>query len=432
MPSSRRQFLERAFAAGAAGALLLSERWLPRVQAAVRRAGGRTAEALAADEDFWFDIQQAFAVDRSVINLNNGGVSPSPRVVQDALRRHLEFANQLPAHNQEAVLRLQVERVRQELARAFGCDPDEMAITRNASEALEICLLGIDLDPDDEVLTTTLDYPRMLQTLRQRELREAVRVRKIELPLPVRDPSEVVGAFARAITPRTRMILCSHVIFVTGQVLPVRELCRLGRELDIPVIVDGAHAFGQFPFTRDELGCDYYGTSLHKWLAACFGTGFLYVRKPRIEALWPLMPSPEPQGADVRKFEEIGTHPYANKLAIAEALTFHNAIGAERKAARLRYLRDRWALRLLEDRRVSLYTRLEPEHSCGLATLRIEGMDHAALQRRLWERHRILTVYIDYNGVNGVRVTPHVYTTIDEIDRFAAAVEQAMADESAG
>lgn len=424
MTPTRRDFLAGA---AALGTLALQDDWLARVEAAVNRAGARPPEALAGDESFWFEVQQAFAVDRSVTNLNNGGVSPSPRVVQDALRRHLEFANQLPAYNQESILKPQVETVRRGLARAFGCDAEEMAITRNASESLEICLLGFDLEPGDEVLTTTHDYPRMLTTLKQREARDGIKLVQVEIPAPARDPGDIVEAFARAVTPKTRLILCSHVVFVTGQILPVREICRLGRELDIPVIVDGAHAFAHFPFTRDELGCDYYGTSLHKWLTACFGTGFLSVRKEKIAPLWPLMAAPETLAADIRKFEEIGTHPYANKLAISEALALHNAIGPERKAARLRFLRDRWAQRLAADRRVSFYTRLEPEHCCGIATLRVEALEMDKLQRYLWERHRILTVFINYNGVVGLRVSPNVYTTVDEVDAFAAAVEEVLA-----
>lgn len=425
MTPTRRDFLAGA---AALGTLALQDDWLPRVEAAVNRAGARPPEALAGDESFWFEVQQAFAVDRSVTNLNNGGVSPSPRVVQDALRRHLEFANQLPAYNQESILKPQVETVRRGLARAFGCDAEEMAITRNASESLEICLLGFDLEPGDEVLTTTHDYPRMLTTLKQREARDGIKLVQVEIPAPARDPGDIVEAFARAVTPKTRLILCSHVIFVTGQVLPVREICRLGRELDITVIVDGAHAFAHFPFTRDELGCDYYGTSLHKWLTACFGTGFLSVRKDKVASLWPLMAAPDNLSADIRKFEEIGTHPYANKLAISEALALHNAIGPERKAARLRFLRDRWAQRLAADRRVSFYTRLEPEHCCGIATLRVEGLEIDKLQRYLWERRRILTVYINYNGVVGLRVSPNVYTTVDEVDAFSAAVEEVLSN----
>jgi len=427
MSTNRRDFLGRAVALGALGLAALRDDWQARVQAAQARAAGRSPEDVAADEDYWFEIKSAFTVDRSVINLNNGGVSPSPRVVQDAMRRHLEYANNAPARNLWQIQDPQVETVRERLARAFGCGVDEMAITRNSSEALEICLFGLDLKAGDEVLTSTLDYPRMINTIKQRGLREGVVLRQIDLPLPVEDHAQVVAAFRKGITPKTKLLLCSHVIFLTGQILSVRDVVRLGREHDIPVIVDGAHAFAHFPFTRDELECDYYGTSLHKWLTAPHGTGFLYVRKQRIADLWPLMAAPEPRGGDIRKFEEIGTHPAANRLAIAEALTFHEAIGPARKAARLRYLRDRWVRRLTADKRVTLYTRLEPQHACGIATMKLDGVDPARVVEHLWNQHRIIVVNIVHDIIKGVRVTPNVYTTVEEIDLFCDAMEALLA-----
>jgi len=398
------------------------------VQSAVRRAGDMPPDALAGREDFWFQIQQAFAVDRSLINLNNGGVNPSPRVVQDALRRHLEFANQAPSRNMWQIQDPQVETVRAGLAEAFGCSPEEMAITRNASEALEIMIYGMDLREGDEVVAAEFDYPRMINTYRQRGQREGIRLVLIPIRSPVEDFDEVVEAYRRAITPRTKVILCSHVVFVSGQIMPVRDLCRLGREHGIPVVVDGAHAFAHIAFRRDDLECDLYGTSLHKWLTAPFGTGFLYVRREHIESIWPLMAAPEPRSDNIRKFEEIGTHPAANRLAIAEALTLYRAIGPQRKEARLRYLRDRWARRLMQDKRVKLWTRLEPQHGCAFATFQIDGVDNAKLVQHLWHEHRIIVTRIDYGGVQGVRVSPNVYTTVEEIDRFCDAVEQVLAN----
>lgn len=431
MPPTRRDFLRQTLALSALGGALLREDWLECVQAAQRSAGGRTPEQLAADEDFWIGIQQAYAVDRSVINLNNGGVSPSPRVVLEALRRHYEFANQLPARHLWQVQDPQVENVRARLALAFGCETEEMAITRNASEALEICICGIDLEPGDEVIACELDYPRMLNTFRQRELRDGIVLRLVPVRCPVQDLEEVIEVYRRAITPRTRVLLVSHVVFVTGQIFPVRRLVRLGHEHGLLVIIDGAHAFAHFPFSRDELECDYYGTSLHKWLTAAHGTGFLYVRRDRIGPLWPLMAAPEPRGTNIRKFEEIGTRPAANYLTIAEALTLHNSIGPARKAARLRYLRDRWASRLTADPRIRLYTRMEPEHGCAFATFQIDGVEPARLVEHLWTKHKIFTAGIDYppdtHAVRGVRVSPNIYTTAEEIDMFCAAVEDVLA-----
>ncbi|MCH7870852.1 MAG: aminotransferase class V-fold PLP-dependent enzyme [Planctomycetes bacterium] len=425
---SRRRFMQHAVAAGALGALFLREDALERVHAAGRRVDGRGAEEVAADEDYWFAVQQAFTVDRSLINFNNGGVSPSPAVVQEAMRRHLEYANNAPSRNLWQLQDPEVETVRARLARTFGCDSEEMAITRNSSESLEICIYGIDLARGDEVLTNDQDYPRMINTYKQRELREGIVVKSVPVPAPVDDPAELLDAYARGITPRTKVILVSHIVNLTGQIFPVRDIVRLGRERGIPVISDGAHAFAHWPFSRDELECDYYGTSLHKWLTAPHGTGFLYVRKSKIGSLWPLMAAAEPKSDDIRKYEEIGTHPAANRLAISEALTFHHGIGPARKAARLRYLRDRWANRLLQDKRVRLYCRLDPQHSCGIATVTVDGIDNGKLSSYLFKKHRIITTTIGHKQIKGVRVSPNVYSTINEVDMFCEAVEEVLAN----
>src|SRR5215813_679715 len=339
-------FTRRKFLKSLAITAAFCEGGLERIFAATSALAGTSPEKVAGDEDFWREIQQAFTVDRSLINLNNGGVSPSPRVVQDAMRRYLEFSNSAPTVTMWQVLEREIEGVRRRLAAAFGCDPEEMAITRNASESLEICIFGLNLKPGDEVLTTNQDYPRMLTSWRQRERREGIKIKTISFPVPPPSMDDLYQRFERAITPKTKVILVCHITNLTGQIFPIKRICQLGRERGIEVIVDGAHAFAHFPFKHADLDCDYYGTSLHKWLLAPHGTGFLFVRKSKIQKLWPLMAAATNQNADIRKFEEIGTHPAANHNAIAEALTFHEGIGIERKAARLRYLKERWARRL--------------------------------------------------------------------------------------
>jgi selenocysteine lyase/cysteine desulfurase len=385
-------------------------------------------QQVAADELFWFQAQQAFTIDRSLINLNNGGVSPSPAIVQAAMKRHLDYSNTAPTHAMWRVLEPQREGVRQQLARLFGCDAEEVALTRNASESLQICQFGFDLEPGDEVLTTNQDYPRMINTWKQREQREGVTLKEFPIPVPSENPQEIVERFAEAITPRTRLILMCHVINLTGQILPVREVVAMARARGIPVIVDGAHAFAHFVFTRQDLDCDYYATSLHKWLFAPHGTGLLYVRKDKIQDLWPLMAAPEEMAGDIRKYEEIGTHPAANYLAIGEAIAFHEGLGPKRKEARLRYLRDYWATRLLEQDRVRLHTSLNPEFSCGIATVQIEGVDSGELNAYLWERHRIITTAIKHPEFEGLRVSPSVYTTLEELDRFCDAMIDVIRD----
>lgn len=424
---TRRSFLRGAAAVSAA----FNEAGIAAALDSVRFVAGRTAEDAATDEDFWFEIQRAFTVDRTYINLNNGGVSPSPRIVQEAMRRYLDYSNHAPTLTMWQHLEHQIESVRRRLARAYGCSPDEMAITRNASEALEICQFGLDLQPGDEVITTDQDYPRMLNTWRQRERRDRIVVRKVSFPVPPPSLDDLAERMERAVTPRTRVIHFCHITNLTGQIFPVKRICRFGRERGIEVIVDGAHAFAHFPFTHADLDCDYYGTSLHKWLTAPHGTGFLYVRKSKIKNLWPLMAAEEKQDDDIRKFEEIGTHPAANHNAIAEALDFHEGIGPERKAARLRYLFRRWAKRLDGRKGVKILTSYDPQQSCGLATVSVEGIKPGDLAGHLFNKYRIIATPIEHAQFQGLRVTPNVYTTLSEIDRFAEAMERVIEKGSA-
>ena len=390
-------------------------------------AGSRPPEEIARDEAFWFEVQQAFEVDRSILNLNNGGVCPSPRSVMEAQHRHLDFSNGAPAYSMWQVLEPRRETAREGLARLFGCDPEEIAITRNASESLETLQLGLDLKRGDEVLATTQDYPRMITAWKQRERRDGIVLRQFPIPVPCEDPGEIVRRFEERIGPRTRAVLVSHVINLTGQILPVREIVAAARRRGVPAIVDGAHAFAHLAFTRDELDCDNYSVSLHKWLLAPIGTGLLYVKRDRIREFWPLLAAPPEMDANIRKFEEIGTHPAAPALAIAEALSFHDAIGARVKEARLRRLRDLWATRLLAaSDRVRLHTSLKPAFSSGLGCVQVEGIDTEALQAHLWTRHRIFTTAIRHDEFEGLRISPNVYTTLDELDRFGDAVEAAI------
>ena len=422
----------RSFLRGAGGVIAASfnETGIARAVDATRFVAGKTAEEAARDEDFWLEIQRAFTVDRTLINLNNGGVSPSPRIVQEAMRRYLEYSNHAPVYTMWRILDPQIESVRRRLARTFGCDPEEIAITRNASESLENCQFGLPLKPGDEVLTTNQDYPRMLTTWRQRQRREGIVLKQISIPLKLDRPEQIVDLFAQAITPRTRVLHFCHITNLSGQIYPVKELCQLARSRGLEAIVDGAHAFAHFPYRHADLDCDYYGSSLHKWLTAPFGTGLLYVRKAKIPQIWSLMGSEEGNASNIRKFEEIGTHPSANALAINEALDFYEGIGPERKAARMRFLFHRWAKRLEIDQRVKILTSYDPRQSCGLTLFNVQGVDPAKLAGYLEKEYRIITTVIKHAEFEGIRVTPNVYTTVRDVDTFAEAVEKFLQKEA--
>jgi selenocysteine lyase/cysteine desulfurase len=426
----RREFLRQVIPAGAVGYVGLKTNWLDRVVSATGAVADRSAADVAADESYWREIQQAFTLDRTIINLNNGYTCPSPRVVHEALKRYLDISNQAPIQYMWNLLEPNIESVRRKLAAEAGCDPEELAITRNASEGLQIAQLGIDLQPGDEVVTTNQDYGRMLDTWDQRVRRDKIKVTKISFPVPTTNISELTTRIEQAVTPRTKVIHFCHITNLTGQLFPVREIARMARSRGIQTIVDGAHAFAHFPFKLRDLEMDYYGTSLHKWLLAPVGTGFLYVRRENIEKLWPLTPASEKKTKDIRKFEEVGTHPAANHNAIAEALVFHQTIGVERRAARMRYLTDRWANRLEKHPRVKILTSRLPNQSWGLANISLQGVDSQKAYETLWSKYRIITASIKHAEYQGLRITPNIYTTLEELDTFGDAIEEMLKNPS--
>jgi selenocysteine lyase/cysteine desulfurase len=426
MTETRRDFLSLAGKGLGLAALSLPaiDSLLKQVEAATRNVAHLTPEQAAMDEDYWSVIQNSFTVTRGIINLNNGGVSPSPRIVTEALVRYIWQQEDATAYTMWQLLEPQSETIRTGLAEIFGCDREEIAITRNASESLEILLMGMDFKPGDEILTTTQDYPRMLTTLRQRERREGLVLKMVKIPIPPKDLNEIVAAFERGITKRTKLILMSHQVNITGQITPVKAVCEMARAKGIETIIDGAHSFAQFDFKQKDLGCDYFGTSLHKWLYAPKGTGLLYVKRDKIEKLWPLMAAESKQSNDIRKFEEIGTHSAAPRLAIGEAMLFHHGMGGKRKEARLRYLSRYWMNRLKNVPKVRFNTSFDPNQSCAIANVEIVGIDPTAIGSYLFNKHRIFVTPIMHEEFKGLRITPNVYTTLGELDRFCNEMEK--------
>jgi selenocysteine lyase/cysteine desulfurase len=264
----------------------------------------------------------------------------------------------------------------------------------------------------------------MLTTLRQRERREGLVLKMVKIPIPPKDLNEIVAAFERGITKRTKLILMSHQVNITGQITPVKAVCEMARAKGIETIIDGAHSFAQFDFKQKDLGCDYFGTSLHKWLYAPKGTGLLYVKRHKIEKLWPLMAAESKQSNDIRKFEEIGTHSAAPRLAIGEAMLFHHGMGGKRKEARLRYLSRYWMNRLKNVPKVRFNTSFDPNQSCAIANVEIVGVDPTAIGSYLFNKHRIFVTPIMHEEFKGLRITPNVYTTLGELDRFCNEMEK--------
>ncbi|MGB8951411.1 MAG: aminotransferase class V-fold PLP-dependent enzyme [Candidatus Aminicenantales bacterium] len=428
---SRRAFLRMAGGLVPA-AYAVKAGGLERVMEASQSVADRTAVEVAKDEFYWREIQLAFKLDRSLINLNNGFTCPAPRVVLESVWRYMDMINMMPIHYQGMVAG-NIQTIRLRMAKEFGCDPEELALTRGASESLQIVQNGIDLKAGDEVVTTEQDYPRMLTTWDQRMRREGIKVTRLQFPVPATQ-NDLYRRFEKAVTPQTKVFHFCHVTNLTAQMFPVQRISRLARSKGIVTIIDGAHALGQFPFKLRDLECDAYGVSLHKWLLAPIGNGCLYVRREMIPRFWPLQAAPEQQDNDIRKFEAIGTHPWAIRAALGEALAFHQAIGAERKAARLRYLTLRWANALKVHPRIKILTDLsEPAQAWAVATVAIEGIDVRDLARFLMDKYRITVVPLvggappnqvfDYQTL---RVSPNVYTTLEEIDTFVMAMEDAL------
>jgi selenocysteine lyase/cysteine desulfurase len=400
----------------------------PAFAAASRERHYRPGDAVPAttggDEDFWGWVRESYTVSPNILNLNNGGVAPQPKVVQDAHIRYYQYCNEAPSYTMWQLLDQGREPLRERLAGLCGCSPEEVAINRNSTEGLNTVIFGLNLRAGDEVVLTRQDYPNMINAWRQREKRDGVKLVWIDLPLPVNDESRIVDAYVKAFGPRTRVVHVTHLINWTGQILPVRRIADEARRRGIEVIADGAHTLAHVDFKVPDLGCDYFASSLHKWLSAPFGSGLLYIRKEKVRDVWALLSNNEPDGPDIRKFESLGTRSFASEMAIGAALDFHDVIGARRKEARLRYLKDYWVDALRNLPRVRFLQSDTPHQSCAIANIAIEGKKPEEVAGELFNRHRIHTVAINWEHIHGVRVTPNVYTSTRDLDRLVAAVRK--------
>jgi selenocysteine lyase/cysteine desulfurase len=385
--------------------------------------GLKTAEAFAQDEDYWSYISQSYTVNQNIINLNNGGVSPSPKIVQEAVRRYNEMTNEGPSYFMWRILDQGREPLRKNLATLAGCDPEEIAINRNATEALNTVIFGLDLKAGDEVIGTKQDYPNMIQAWKQRSLREGIKYTQLSFDFPIENDQQIIDAFEAAINKNTKVLHITHIINWVGQIMPVAKLCAMAKKYNLITIVDGAHSFGLLNFKINDLGCDYFGTSLHKFLSAPIGTGMLYIKKSNIDKVWPLICNDNPKGDNIRKFETLGTRSFPLEQGIGEALNFHNAIGNARKEARIRYLKNYWATKVMDMPGVRLHTSLKDEFSCSICGVSVEGKKPAELENFLFDKYKIHTVGIEWENIKCVRITPHVYTKISDLDRLESAFE---------
>ncbi|MBK8299641.1 MAG: aminotransferase class V-fold PLP-dependent enzyme [Chitinophagaceae bacterium] len=417
--TNRRRFLQRAgiFSATAFLSSLTQPAWSRNLGSALKNAEGISPEDLATEEDFWYYIQQSFTVSPSLINLNNGGVSPAPKTVQDAMKRYYDLCNEAPSYYMWRILDQGREPLRKNLARLAGCSPEEIAINRNSSEGLETVIFGLQLKAGDEVVAALQDYPNVINAYKQRELRDGIKMKWISLNLPSEDEDYLVQQYVNAFTAKTKVVNITHVINWNGQILPVKKIAAEAHKRGIEVVVDGAHSFAHFDFKIPDLDADYFAASLHKWLYAPIGTGLLYVRKEKIKTIYPMFATSEnPLKDDIRKFEALGTRPFYIEQAIGKAIEFHEMIGSERKEKRLHYLKNYWMEKVKDIPKVKLNTSLHPKFGCAIGNVGIEGKKPGELDSFLLDKYKVHTVAITWENIVGVRVTPNVYTTTKNLD----------------
>lgn len=417
--TNRRKFLQRAgiFSATAFLSSLTQPAWSRNLDSALRNVEGISPDELASEEDFWYYIQQSFTVSPSLINLNNGGVSPAPKTVQDAMKRYYDYCNEAPSYYMWRILDQGREPLRKNLAKLAGCSPEEIAINRNSSEGLETIIFGLQLKAGDEVVATLQDYPNMINAYKQREMRDGIKMKWISLELPSEDEDYMVRQFVNEFTAKTKVVHVTHVINWNGQILPVKKIAQEAHKRGIEVVVDGAHSFAHFDFKIPDLDADYFAASLHKWLYAPIGSGLLYVKKDKIKNIYPLFATSEnPLKDDIRKFENLGTRPMFIEQAIGKAIEFHEMIGSERKEKRLHYLKNYWMEKVKYIPKVKLNTSMHPKYGCAIGNVLVEGRKPGELDSFLLDKYKVHTVGIVWENINGVRVTPNVYTTTKNLD----------------
>ena len=422
--TSRRNFITKLAAATASASFLgiTNPAFAREAEMQSQRLSKMKPEDALTDDDFWGWVKESYTVSPTLLNLNNGGVSPQPKVVQNKQIRYYQYANEIPSYSMWQILDQGREPLRAKLADLAGCSPEEIAINRNSTEGLNTIIFGLNLKAGDEVVLTKQDYPNMINAWKQREKREGIKLVWLNLNLPIENEDEIVKQFASAFNSKTKIVHVTHMINWCGQILPAKKIAAEARKRGIEVICDGAHTFGQLDYKIPDLECDYFATSLHKWLCAPFGSGMLYIKKEKIKNIWALLSNTEPDGQDIKKFESLGTRSFASEMAIGNAVDFHNIIGSKRKEERLRFLKDYWVSRVSDLPKVSFNQPKTPSLSCAIANISVQGKTTHELSEFMFNKYRIHAVAIDWENIHGVRITPHVYTSTSDLDRLVTAI----------
>ncbi|MEZ5042194.1 MAG: aminotransferase class V-fold PLP-dependent enzyme [Saprospiraceae bacterium] len=424
--NDRRNFLKKmgGLSTGLLALTGFDTQWIKAIEQHAHKLHQMSPEAAAQYEPFWSQIQEAFQQSPHFVNLENGYFSPQPLTVLQAQLENIKMINEIPSFYMRRRQEEEKQGVKQQLANFMGCSTEELVITRNTTESLDTVIAGLDFEAGDEAILCDQDYGSMQQAFQQRSKRHGLVLKWVDLPLHPKSDSEIVERYEKAITAKTKVMLVTQLINISGQVLPVRKICDMAHSHGVEVIVDGAHAIAHLDFKIPDLDCDYFGASLHKWLCCPLGAGVLFIKKEKIAKVWPLFGDVHFPADDIRKLEHIGTHPVSTNLTISNALRFHQLIGSSRKQARLHYLKDYWTAKVEDLPKVILNTPLTADRSCAIANIAIEGMTPDELANYFYDKHRIFTVAIDREAVKGVRVTPHLYTRLEDLDQFVKAIKE--------
>jgi selenocysteine lyase/cysteine desulfurase len=417
---NKREFLRTAGGAGL-GLLIGEKLWA--------KYAPLSPSVLASEEEFWDALRSKYWLTPDYINLESGYFSMMPQPVLEAFIAKVRQINYEHSHYYRTRLIPDKAAMRDKLAAMAGCSNEELIITRNTTESLDTVITGYDWKSGDEAIMAEQDYGAMRDQYTLMARRYGMVPVSVSVPTDPKSDDEIVDVYSKAITPKTRLLMVCHIINITGQVLPVRKIADMAHARGVDVMVDGAHAFAHLDYRIPDTGADYYGASLHKWLGCPLGTGLLYVKKDKIARLWPVFAEAGIPDDDIRKLNHTGTHPAHTDLAIENAIAFHNEIGSARKEARLRYLKNYWVTKVRDVPNVVMYTPRDPARSCAIANIGIKGKSAGDLARTLFENHKVWTVGIDRpsTGVNGTRITPHLFTTTRELDTFVAAIKSIAA-----
>lgn len=392
------------------------------IDASLASVNHQTPNELARNEDFWAGIRQMYRLNPSYINLENGYYCLQAQPVLEKNIEHLRALNYSASRYMRTVQFDNKDKAREALSEMLGCAKGEVVITRNTTEGMDTIIAGLDWKPGDEAVMALQDYGAMLDMFKQQARRYGIINKTVSLPNHPQNDEEIVNLYEAAITPSTRLLMICHIVNITGQILPVKKIVAMAHAKGVPVVVDGAHAVGHIDFNIKDLDCDYYASSLHKWLGCPLGAGLLYVKKEKIASIWPLFGDSSFADDDIRKLNHTGTHPCHTDLTITDAIAFHQNIGIARKEARLRYLQTYWTSRVRNHSNIVVNTPKETQRACGIANVGIKHITPANLMKQLFNEHQIWTVAIDTANVQGLRITPHLYTSTEELEKFISVL----------